>query len=66
MFQKPTYEKLKRENLQLKKTVAKVKADSEKYQAIFDHKLNCIYVHDLSGNFLDANEAALSLMGYSR
>ena len=60
------YEKLKKENLELKKTIAKLKADSKKYQAIFNHNLNCIYVHDLSGNFLDANDAALYLMGYSR
>jgi PAS domain S-box-containing protein len=66
MVPKPTYEKLKKENLQLKKAVAKLKTDSEKYQAIFNHNLNCIYMHDLSGNFLDANNAALSLMGYSR
>ena len=66
MAPKPTYEELKKENLQLKKTVAKLKADSEKYQAIFNHNLNCIYMHDLSGNFLDANDAALNLMGYSR
>ncbi|MGD9077876.1 MAG: PAS domain S-box protein [Desulfobacterales bacterium] len=66
MVPKPTYEKLKKENLKLKKTVAKLKADSEKYQAIFNHNLNCIYVHDLAGNFLDANDVALSLIGYSR
>ena len=66
MAQKPTYEELRKENLRLKKSLAKLEADSEKYQAIFNHNLNCIYMHDLSGNFLDANDAALSLMGYSR
>ncbi|MBW2493077.1 MAG: PAS domain S-box protein [Deltaproteobacteria bacterium] len=66
MVPKKTYEKLEKENFHLKKTAAKLKADSEKYQAIFNHNLNCIYEHDLAGNFLDANDAALSLMGYSR
>ena len=66
MVPKSIYEKLKKENRQLKKNVAKLKADSDKYQSIFSHNLNCIYIHDLSGKFLDANDAALSLMGYSR
>ena len=66
MVPKSIYEKLKKENRQLKKNVAKLKSDSDKYQAIFNHNLNCIYIHDLSGKFLDENDAALCLMGYSR
>jgi PAS domain S-box-containing protein len=38
----------------------------EKYKSIFQRKLHCIYAHDLDGNFLEANEAALDLLGYSR
>ena len=38
----------------------------EKYQSIFERKLHCIYMHDLDGNFLEANDAALKLLGYSR
>ena len=64
MVSKRSYEELKKENLKLKKTVAKLTANGEKYQAVFNNKLNCIYMHDLSGNFLDANDAALNLMGY--
>ena len=46
--------------------MAKLAADSEKYEAIFDNNLNCIYMHDLSGNFRGANDAALSFVGYCR
>jgi PAS domain S-box-containing protein len=38
----------------------------EKYKSIFERRLHCIYTHDLEGNFLEANDAALKLLGYSR
>jgi len=38
----------------------------EKYKSIFERKLHCIYTHDFEGNFLEANDAALKLLGYSR
>ena len=38
----------------------------EKYKSLFERKLHCIYVHDLEGNFLDANDTALKLLGYKR
>jgi PAS domain S-box-containing protein len=38
----------------------------EKYKSILERKLHCIYMHDLDGNFLEANDAALKLLGYSR
>jgi PAS domain S-box-containing protein len=40
-------------------------ADS-RYKALFDRTLYCIYVHDFEGRFLDANDAALNLLGYTR
>ena len=40
--------------------------NDQRYRALFDHSLDAVYVHDLKGNFLDANDAALSLLGYSR
>ena len=38
----------------------------EKYKSIFESRLHCIYAHDLAGNFLEANDAALKLLGYRR
>ncbi len=38
----------------------------ERYRAIYDRSLVCLYVHDLEGNFLDANETALKMLGYER
>ncbi len=37
-----------------------------RYKALFDRTLYCVYVHDFEGNFLDANDAALNLLGYTR
>ncbi len=38
----------------------------ERYRALFDRSLDCLYVHDFEGKFLDANPAALALLGYTR
>jgi PAS domain S-box-containing protein len=38
----------------------------ERYQALFDRSLDCVYIHDFKGNFLDANAAALKLLGYRK
>jgi len=37
-----------------------------RYKALFDRMLYCVYVHDFEGRFLDANDAALKLLGYTR
>ena len=38
----------------------------ERYSALFDRSLVCIYLHDFEGNFLDANQASLDLVGYTQ
>lgn len=38
----------------------------EKYKSLFDFSLDLIYVHDLKGNFLDANDIALKTFGYTK
>ena len=38
----------------------------EKYKSLWQRKLYCIYVHDFEGNFLEANDTALELLGYKR
>ncbi|MFA7302972.1 MAG: PAS domain S-box protein [Methanoregula sp.] len=37
-----------------------------RYLSLFDRSLDCVYIHDLEGNFIDANPAALALLGYTR
>ncbi|MBN2463251.1 MAG: PAS domain S-box protein [Dehalococcoidia bacterium] len=39
---------------------------NERYQALFDGSLDLVYIHDFEGNFIDANNAALNLLGYER
>jgi len=39
---------------------------NERYRALFDHSLDLVYIHDFEGNFIDANDAALNLLGYKR
>ena len=73
MAPKPSYEELenrlnalKKENMELKRKADQYKGDHKKYSAIYDHWYNCIYIHDLAGNFIDANDASLGLLGYEK
>jgi PAS domain S-box-containing protein len=38
----------------------------ERYRSLFDRSLDCVYIHDFAGNFIDANPSALNLLGYTR
>jgi PAS domain S-box-containing protein/putative nucleotidyltransferase with HDIG domain len=38
----------------------------ERYKSLFDRSLYSVFIHDFEGNFLDANKAALDLLGYSK
>ncbi len=38
----------------------------ERYRALFDRSLDAVFVHDFEGRFVDANPAALQLLGYER
>jgi len=38
----------------------------ERYRALFDGSRDAIYLHDRQGRFLDANPAALDLLGFTR
>lgn len=37
-----------------------------RYRALYERALHCLYVHDLDGNILDANDASLNLLGCTR
>lgn len=49
-----------------KKAEEALRESQERYQAIFDRSLDCIYIHDFEGNFIDANPAALRLFGFEK
>lgn len=37
----------------------------ERYEALFNRSLDAVYIHDFDGNFLDVNDAALDMLGYT-
>jgi PAS domain S-box-containing protein len=51
---------------QVEERAAELRESEERYRALFDRSLDCIYIHDFEGNFMDANPAALDLLGYTR
>jgi len=72
MVKKPTYGGLE----QRVKTIEKVATSHEqvedlkeicaRYKALFEHSHDFIFTHDLQGNFIDANQAALDFLGYTK
>lgn len=50
----------------LKKAQEKFRESEERYKSLFDRSLDMIYLHDLEGRFLDANDAALKRLGYTK
>jgi PAS domain S-box-containing protein/putative nucleotidyltransferase with HDIG domain len=49
-----------------KKVEEELQESQARYQALFDRTLYCVFVHDFDGRFLDANNAAFTLLGYTR
>ena len=73
MTKKPSYTELEKEFNSLKQEYDEFKRKTElmrdsheKLKALFERNLHCIYIHDFEGNFIDANDTALNLLGYSR
>ena len=57
----------KQKNYELQLLAAKRNAEQneERYNALYKRSNDFVYIHDLEGNFLDANQATLSMFGYS-
>jgi PAS domain S-box-containing protein/putative nucleotidyltransferase with HDIG domain len=51
---------------ELKKTEEALRESQLRYKALFDRGLLSVYVHDFDGQFIDANDTALNLLGYAR
>lgn len=49
-----------------KKAEEALRESQERFRALFDRSLNCVYIHDFEGKFIDANLAVLNLLGYER
>ncbi len=49
-----------------KRSEAAMRETEERYQALFDRSLDCVFLADFDGKFLDANQASLDLLGYQR
>jgi len=73
MAKKPTYEELEqwvkgleKEAIKRKRIEAALRESQERYKELFERSLDCIYIHDFEGNFIDANPNALDLLGYTK
>jgi diguanylate cyclase (GGDEF)-like protein/PAS domain S-box-containing protein len=49
-----------------KKIIDELKETEERFQSLFDRSLDCVYIHDFKGQFIDANSSVLRLFGYSK
>ena len=49
-----------------KRAEAALRESQERYQSLFNRSLDCVFLHDFSGNILDANQAMLDLLGFQR
>lgn len=51
---------------QRREAEVRLRENEERYEALFDRSLNCVFLSDFEGQLLDANQAALDLLGYQR
>ena len=42
------------------------RVSDERFDALFQRSIDAVYLHDLDGNFIDANDATLELLGCTR
>ncbi len=59
-------ERLAKELEKAKKKLEELEDWEGRYKALFDRSLYCVFVHDLEGNYIDANKVALNLLGYKK
>ena len=52
-------------NITDRKRAEEALISKERYQALFERSLDCVFIHDFEGRFLDANNAMLATLGYA-
>ena len=63
---KQALENLQQDITERKQAEENLRESDERYKALFDHSLDLIYITDFEGRFIDANDAALNRLGYTR
>ncbi len=57
---------LRSELIERRQAQEAMKESEERYKALFERSLDAVIITDFEGNFTDANNAALQLLGYTR
>ena len=50
----------------LRRAKKRFQESEERYKSLFERSLDLIYFHDFEGRFIDANDAALNRLGYTK
>ena len=58
--------RLQKEILERKLAEKNSQENLERYTALFERSLDAVFISDFDGNFLDANQAGLDLLGYTK
>jgi diguanylate cyclase (GGDEF)-like protein/PAS domain S-box-containing protein len=59
-------EELEQSEVERKKIEEALRESEERFRSLFDRSLDCLYIHNFKGQFIDANPAALRLFGYNK
>ena len=70
MNDRPSYEELEKRLKDLEQECLLVRESArqveERYRALFERSFDIVYLYDFEGRFIDANNTAFALLGYSR
>ncbi|MFH1079824.1 MAG: diguanylate cyclase [Pseudomonadota bacterium] len=57
---------LEQSEVERKKIEEALRESEERFRSLFDRSLDCVFIHNFKGQFMDANPAALRLLGYKK